>query len=110
MAVGTTTVVKQGVIGNMKYAVVDVVGATSYTTTGDALDLNAICGFTNIYMVDVTVNKTTAPAVNIPLVSYDVVAKKLQSFATAAAAAGFTETTNATNLSALTIRCFVIGS
>jgi len=110
MAVGAISVVKQGVIGNMKYAVVDVIGAASYTTTGDALDLNAVCGFTAIYGVDVFVSKQTPPAVNAPIPLYDAVSKKFQLFGTAANALGSTESTAATNFSNQTFRFLVFGS
>lgn len=110
MATGAVTVLKQGVLGNMKYGVVSVVGSASYTTAGDALDLNAVLGFTNIYFVDITVAKTTPPLVNYPVVVYDATNKKVQSFSTAAAAAGLTEATAATNFSGLTYNLFVIGS
>lgn len=109
MAVGTITVQKQGVIGNMKYAVVDVVGAASYSTTGDALDLNAVCGFTQIYLVDANV-VAPQPVVVRVAVEYDKTNKKLQCFGTAGSASGTTECTAATNLSAQTYRLFVIGS
>lgn len=109
MAVGTVTVQKQGVIGNMKYVVVDVVGATSYTTTGDALDLFALGGFTTIYMVNIEIINPS-PVVNAPTVDYDTVNKKLQVFGTAANVAGLTETTAATNLSTHTYRLFAIGN
>lgn len=109
MAVGVVTVQKQGAIANMKYAVVDVVGAASYTTTGDALDLNAICGFTNIYMVDANL-QAPVPAVNVPNISYDKTNKKLQIFGTAAGVTGLTESSAATNLSGQTYRLFVLGS
>lgn len=108
MAVGAITVQRQGVMGNLKYAVVDVVGATSYTTTGDALDLFAQGGFTLIYMVDCNVIVPT-PLVTAPTVSYDKTAKKLQMFGTAAGVSGLTESTAATNFSTFTIRCFVLG-
>lgn len=108
MAVGTIVVQKQGVIGAMKFAIVDVVGAASYTTTGDALDLFAIAGFTTIYMVDANII-LPQPVVNAAMVTYDQVNKKLQVFGTAANVAGLTETTAATNLSAQKYRFFVIG-
>jgi len=110
MAVGAITVTKQGVLGNMKYAIVNVVGATSYTTTGDALDLNAVCGMTNIYMVSTSHFKTTAPTVVHPVWEYDIVSKKLQGFATAAGATGLTELTNGGSFAASTIVLFVLGS
>lgn len=109
MAVGTITVQKQGVLGNMKYAVVDVVGATSYTTTGDTLDLFSLGGFTTIYLVDCLII-APQPVVNAPTVTYDRTNKKLQVFGTAANVLGATETTNATNLSAHTYRLFVLGN
>lgn len=110
MAVGAITVVKQGVVGNMKYGVVDVVGPASYTTTGDALDLNAVLGFTNIYAVDVFVSKIAPPAVNAPIPLYDAVSKKLQLFGTAANALGATEATSTTVFSNQTFRFLVFGS
>lgn len=110
MAVGTISVVKQGAMGNMKYGVVDVVGTASYTTTGDALDLNAILGFTAIYGVDCFVSKTTPPAVNAPIPLYDSVSKKFQLFGTAAAAAGATEATSTTSFAGYTFRFLVFGS
>jgi len=109
MPVGTVTVQKQGVIGNMRYAIVDVVGATSYTTTGDALDLFGLGGFTTIYRVDVD-TITPAPLVNAPTVSYDRTNKKLQCFGTAAAASGLTESTAATNFSTYTFRLLAWGN
>lgn len=109
MAVGTVTVQKQGVIGNLKYAVVDVVGAASYTTTGDALDVFALGGFTSIYFVDITVI-APQPVVNAAQIVYDRTNKKLQAFGTAANVLGATEVTATTNLSAQTYRLFVIGS
>lgn len=109
MAVGTVTVTNQGVIGNLKYATVDIVGTASYTTTGDALDLNAVCGMTTLLFVDVNHVKTTAPTVTFPVWAYDKTAKKLQAFCTAAGATGLTEATAAGNFSTSTISLFVIG-
>ena len=115
MAVGAVIVTKQGVFGNVKYAIVNVVGATSYTTTGDALDLNAITGFSSIYATFPTYGGaagglTTPPTVNAAIWRYDPTAKKLQAFGTAGAAAGLTESTAATNFSTSTITLFVLGS
>lgn len=115
MAVGAITVTKQGVLGNMKYAVVNVVGATSYTTTGDALDLNAVTGFSTIYGVfpgygGAGSAKTAAPTVNAAIWLYDIVSKKLQAFGTAANALGSTEATSTTNFANTTITLFVLGS
>ncbi len=108
MAVGAVTVQRQGVLGNLKYAVVDVVGATSYTTGGDALDLFAAGGFTLIYFVDIT-QILPQPIVTAPTVSYDQTNKKLQLFGTAAGASGVTEATAATNFSTAKFRLFVVG-
>lgn len=108
MAIGAITVQRQGVMGNLKYAVIDVVGAASYTTTGDALDLFAAGGFTLIYMVDINVI-LPQPLTNAANVQYDKTNKKLQVFGTAAGVTGLTETTAATNLSGQTYRMFVLG-
>lgn len=110
MAVGAITVTKTGVLGNMKYAVLNVVGSSSYTTTGDALDLFAVCGLTSIYYVHESSNKTTVPSVNMPFWQYDQTAKKLQAFGTAANALGLTEATSTTDFSNTTITLFVLGS
>lgn len=108
MAVGAVTEIKRGVIGDLKYVVVTVVGAASYTTTGDALDLNAVTGINNIYLVlsDIA---GPSPAVNAATVDYDATAKKLQVFGTAANVLGLTEVTAATNLSTQTYTLLVIG-
>lgn len=110
MATGAVTVTKQGAFGNMKYGIVNVVGSASYTTTGDALNLGAVLGFTNIYFVDTNVAKSTPPATNFPAVLYDQVNKKLQVFGTAAGVTGLTETTAATDLSGQTYTLLVFGS
>ncbi len=115
MATGAVTVTKQGVLGNMKYAIVNVVGTSSYTTAGDALDLNAICGMTSLFAVFPGYGggasaKTTAPSTVAPLWLYDVQSKKLQAFSTAAGATGFTEATAAGNFSAQTVTLFVLGN
>lgn len=115
MAVGAVTVTRQGVIGNMKYAIVNVVGATSYTTTGDTLDLNAITGYSSIYgaialYAGSASAKTAAPTVNAPVWTYDIVSKKLQAFGTAGNALGLTEATAATNFANTTVTLLVIGS
>lgn len=116
MAVGAITVSKQGVLGNMKYAIVSVVGPSSYTGSGgDALDLNAVTGFSTIYSVSPCYgggasSKTTAPTVNAALWLYDIQSKKLQAFGTAANALGLTEATGTTNFSNTTVTLFVLGS
>src|SRR5258706_5216488 len=115
MAVGAITVTKQGVFGNVKYAIVNVVGTGSYTTAGDALDLNAVCGFSSIYAVfpsygGIASQKTTAPTTLAPVWLYDIQSKKLQAFGTAAGATGLTEATAAGNFSAVTITLFVLCS
>lgn len=115
MAVGAITVSKTGVFGNCKYAIVNVVGATSYTTTGDALDLNAVCGFSSLYAVFPTYGgaasvKTAVPTVNAATWVYDPTAKKLQAFGTAGNALGQTEATSTTNFANTTITLFVLGS
>lgn len=115
MAVGAVTVSKVGVFGNVKYGIVNVVGASSYTTAGDALDLNAILGFSSIYAVFPSYGgaasaKTTAPTVNAPVWVYDLVSKKLQAFGTAGNALGLTEATAATSFANTTVTLFVLGS
>lgn len=108
MATGAVTVVRQGVVGNLKYGIVNVVGSSSYTTTGDAIDLSAILGFTPQF-VHVNSNKTTAPTVNAPRWVLDITAKKLQAFGTAGNALGLTESTAATDFSNTTINIFAVG-
>lgn len=115
MAVGAITVTKQGVLGNMKFAIVNVVGATSYTTSGDALDLNAVTGYSSLYAVFPAYGgsagaKTAAPTTVAPLWLYDIQSKKLQAFGLAAGATGFTEATAGGNFSAATVTLFVLGS
>lgn len=110
MAVGTVSVIKQGVLGNMKYALVNVVGAASYTTTGDALNLEAVTGFSNIYFVDSAPFKTASPTTNQSSWAYDKVNKKLQGFGTAAGATGLTEVGSGVDVSATTITLFILGS
>ena len=110
MAVGAVTVNRQGVIGNLKYVQLSVVGAASYTTTGDALDLNVIGGFSNLLFVDMNSLKTIGTSTNQPSWSYDSVNKKLQAFGTAANALGLTEATAGTNFSNTTVNIFALGN
>lgn len=111
MAVGTITVNRQGVIGNLKYVQFSVVGAASYTNPGgDALDISAIGGFSNLLFVDINSLKTAGTTVNQPSWSYDTVNKKLQAFGTAANALGLTEATGATNYANSTINIFALGN
>lgn len=109
MALGAVSIIKQGVYGNTKYVFLNVIGSASYTTTGDALPLPAICGMPNtILYVDVDL-LTPSPGVTFPVGSYDYVNQKLQVFGTAAGASGLTESTAATNFSTFTFRLQIFG-
>lgn len=108
MATGAVTIQHQFVFGNKKCVIVDVVGSSSYTTTGDALDLYTIGGFSAINFVWSMIT-APLPVVNAAVVTYDRTNKKLQVFGTAANVKGLTETTAATDLSASTYRLFVVG-
>lgn len=108
MAVGAITIQHQFVFGNKKCCIVDVVGPASYTTTGDALDLYTIGGFSAINFVH-TMITAPMPVINGAVITYDRTNKKMQVFGTAANVKGLTETTAATDLSASTYRFFVVG-
>lgn len=110
MATGAVTVSKTGVIGNMKYGVVSIVGSSSYTTTGDALDLFTILGMSAIHYCGASSLKTAAPTVNEPRWVYDTGTKKLQAFGTAGNALGLTEATSTTDFSNTTVTLFVVGT
>ena len=110
MAAVTGKVAHSGVIGNLKYALVDVVGPASYTGSGgDGLDLETTCGMTTIIFALGGMITVPMPIVNATIVSYDRTNKKMQAFGTAANVKGATETTNGTDLSANTFRFFVLG-
>lgn len=108
MATGAVTIAHQFVMGNKKCAIIDVVGSSSYTTTGDALDLYAVGGFSAIHFVH-TMITAPMPVINAAVAVYDRTNKKLQVFGTAANVKGLTESTAATDLSASTYRLFVVG-
>ena len=106
MALGAVTIVKDGVIGDMKYKVATFTLESSYATTGTALLASAF-GLNDIFQITFELSQPVATV--MPLCAYDYTNRKLQCFSTAAGAAGFTETTAATNLSTITVRAFVLG-
>ena len=106
MALGAITIVKDGVIGDMKYKVATFTLESSYVTTGTSLLASAF-GLNDIFQINFELSQAAATV--MPIAAYDYTNRKLQCFSTAAGAAGFTETTAATNLSTVTIRAFVTG-
>lgn len=106
MALGAIKVVRKSSSDSLALYVVDIVGAASYTTGGDALTaalLGAPSGSTIIGVFP------TAPATtNSPLITWDPVAGTIKAYGTAAAATGFTEATAAGNFSTHTYRCLVL--
>lgn len=100
MALGTVTEVKKGVVGDLKYAILDVAVSASYTTGGEAFDFAQVPSLAReILMVD------AAGATSGKTAVWDTVNKKLMSFT-----AGV-QTTAATNLSGASeiVRLIVYG-
>lgn len=106
MALGTVTVVKQGIFGDMKYTFADVqlTAGANYTTGGEPFDVAQIPGCTGtLYGVDIV----GGAGGNGYLPVWDSTNKKLMVFqgdnANAAAAPAIQVPGN-TNLSAVTVR------
>lgn len=88
MALGTVTEIKKGVMGDLKYAILDVAISGSYTTGGELFGVAQVPGFSReIFQVH------TDAAASGKVAVYDRANGKLKSFT------GSAETTAATNLS-----------
>lgn len=114
MALGTVTEVAKGVMGDRRYAIVDVqlTSGANYTADGEAFDFDKVPGFrSQIDFVSAELGIANPPAAGA-VVTWDRTNKKLVYFRSDNPNAAITELIEAAasaNLSALTARLFVIG-
>lgn len=107
MALGAVTLVKAGVVGDMRFFVVDVVPSSgaNYTTNGETFDVAQIPGCPSTStLLGVDVTGASSVGGNLPVLQWDATNKKLKAYGTAGSATGLTEIAAATNLSTVTAR------
>lgn len=115
MALGTITEIAKGVMGDRRYAIVDVqlTSGANYTDNGEAFDVAQVPGLSvGIDFVSAELGVPTTPGTNGIVVVWDRTAKKLVFFQGDNAAAGvgpMIEVAAGTNLSTNFARLFVIG-
>lgn len=115
MALGAITEIAKGVMGDRKYAILDVqlTSGANYADNGEAFDYGLVPGFNlQIDFVSAEAGVPTTPAVNGIVVVWDRAAKKLVYFQgdNAAVAAGpLIEVAANTDLSTSSARLFVVG-
>jgi hypothetical protein len=110
MALTVAVPTKQGVIGDLKYTIVNITWDSSYATGGLALTAAAV-GLTTVYGV-LTLGSTGAGPTGLVEGNYDTANAKLQAFGGDGAAATIVqlkEITSTTNLSAITSILLFIG-
>ncbi len=108
MALGTVTVVKKTVFGDLNVWVVDVQPSSgaNYTTNGEPFDVAQIPGATGS-IVHVAETPSVLEGANATVTVWNPTTKKLMAFGTAGSATGLTEIANATNLSTKSARLMV---
>lgn len=102
----TTSITKQGVMGDLKYGVVEVTLDSSYPTGGEALTLNTDLGWSGSSTYVVGLNSSSVTGY-VP--AYDTTNNKLLMFEAGADGAALDEVANTTDLSAETITVLVFG-
>lgn len=100
MALGTVTLIKQGVVGDMVYHIVDVqpTAGANYTTNGEPFDVAQIPGATGT-LLWVDGAPSSGVGVSSAQLTWDATNKKLKAYGTAGSATGLTEIAANTNLS-----------
>jgi len=101
----TTVTTKQGVIGDLKYGVVEVTLDSSYATGGEAVAFATILGWyelTAVLSLQSSISNGYVP-------QWDAANAKLQMWEAGADGAALDEVANTTDLSAETITAFVVG-
>lgn len=92
-------------LGNLRARIVKWTGPSTYTTGGDAFSANGIATIEALIPAGMARNATTG-AIGL---AYDHATGKIQAFWDNGAAAPSVEVTNATDLSAYTVRLLVLG-
>lgn len=108
MALGTVTLVKKTVFGDLNVWIVDVVPSSgaNYTTNGEAFDVAQIPGASGS-IIHVAETPAVVQGANATVTVWNPTTKKLMAFGTAGSATGLTEIANNTDLSGKTARLLV---
>jgi hypothetical protein len=109
MALGTVTLVKKTVFGDLQIFVVDIqpTSGANYTTNGDVFGAAQLPGAPTGTILHVDCNPSGSVGGPACLTMWDPVNGKLKSYGTAGSAAGLTEIANNTDLSAQKVRAVV---
>lgn len=100
------TPIRSGVVGNLKYAIVDVTGSTSYATGGETLPVANLNGFEKaIQFVDINSSDATVADNRF----FQPVPQADGSFKLVMLTAVNTEVANATNVTTISCRLMCFG-
>lgn len=110
MALSIGSPVKAGVMGDIRYKIVNITFDSSYPTAGEALT-PATLGFSKVYaVVDCGPAGNATPITRRVTVVYDDVNSKLQAYSSVATGTEFeAEVANGTDLSSVVQRVIVYG-
>lgn len=106
MALGAVKVVRKSSVDGLGLWVVDITGATSYTTGGDSLTATVLGAPSGSKIIGVFI--MGPGTTNTPLMVWDPALETVKAYGTAAGATGLTEATAAGNFSTHTYRALVL--
>lgn len=109
MAVSVTDV-KRGVLGDLKYLIADVTFDSSYPLGGEALTAGTL-GLTTIYYMDLTAVRDPDTTDNLLIATYDYTNSKIVAGwdNESGSNSAFVEVDDTTDISAYSVRIFVLG-
>jgi hypothetical protein len=106
MALGAVKILKRSSLDGIGLYVVDITGATSYTTGGDSLTPTVLGAPSGASILGVFIQGPGTT--NTPLMVWDPALQTVKAYGTAAGATGLTECTAAGNFSTHTYRALVL--